>query len=745
MLNHKKTAALLMSLLICTSAPIYPTFADNDTNTAVSDEASPAESENKVSGDFTYSLTSSNTVCIEGCSSTAKDLVIPDTLDGITVTELGRMAFGSTEGRPYETITLPASIDYISADGPFSVCGRLREIKVDSSNNNYIAEDGVLYTKDKTEIICYPQQKEGSSYTISEGVKLIDKAAFYHSQLSEVKFPSTLVEIGPFAFGSCFNLTAADLSNTKTDYISTFGFSYCSALSDVKFPETLTEINGGAFAGCKMLTEITLPTKLQTIGQYCFVSTGLKKVEIPSSVTDIQYCAFGYSQSTTGEDIIDSDFLIIGEYGSAAYNYAFDSDADYDYKNDFRFQTPEQHKELSYLEGLTFLTSGDYQYAEIEGGAAIIYCFSEDSVINVPSELDGIKITEIYPAAFSEIKAEEINISEGITTIKKMAFMSCPNLKSVTLPQSVTLIEDNVFDDCAALESVDLGGAVTIGSQVFNYCTALKEITLSGNCTSIGGEDEDPFIYLENLKKINVSDGDGSYTSVDGILYSKDKSVIVHYPKGRTDKKFTVPKGVKAIGNDSFSINNHLEEVDLSHVETIGISAFENCGNLSSVKLSKNLKKVDSGAFYGCKNLKEIRLYTSDTEIGDFAFGYYYDESISNEDGTTGKSALVEGFKLYTKKSKDDTGVDYAEKNNIEAVTGTVDLFGKNIRKELLWVCGGGIFLLIAAFFGSLAIKKSHRKKASSLQINKEKKKTKKNPDENKKETDEKEKNKNEQ
>lgn len=743
MLRYKKSAALIMSLLICASAPAYTAFADNETTTVSEAEAAteapteeateaPAESDIKVSGDFSYSVTEEGTACIEKCSSNVDDLVIPETIDGYTVTEIGKRAFGTDDKKLFKTISLPATIDYISGNGPFAVCSLLTEIKVDSANENYISVDGVLYSKDMTELICYPSGKtDTSSYAIPEGVKKLHNSAFYVTELSEITFPSTLEEMGPFAVSSNRRLTKVDLSNTKLTEVSDYGFAYCNTLSDVTLPDSIININGAAFAGCVLLTEIVLPENLSTIAQYAFFNTGLEKIEIPSSVIEIEYCALGYTSNTAGMEIMNEDFVIVGEYGSAAHRYAYDTDSEYDYANNFTFRTYELQEELDYIEGLVFETCGDYQYAKIDGGAAIVFCASEEPVITVPAELNGVKITEIYPAAFSNCAASEIIVSEGIKTIRKTAFDSCANLKSITLPQSVETIEDYVFENCIYLEKIDLGGAVTIGGGVFNSCSSLKELIISGNCKSIGIEGENPYMHMTSLEKITVTkDGDGNYSSADGVLYNKDKSVLVHYPKGKTAKKYTVPEGVKEIFHDAFYGNTILEEVDLSDVEVIGISGFESCTNLSSVKLSKNLKKVEGGAFYDCTKLKEIRLRSSDTEIHEFAFGYYYDELLSNEDGSTGGSAIIDGFKLYTKKSKNDTGVDYAKANGIEAVTNTVDLFGKNIRKEILWICGGGIGLLTAALAGSLILKKSRNKKASSPA----KKKKEKNTENNEKE-----------
>lgn len=730
MFRYKKTAALIMSLLICASAPVCSAYADNETETVTESEAvaetetdDSAEPEIKVSGDFSYSLTEEGTACIEDCTSTVEDLVIPDKIDGYTVAELGSTALGSDDKQPFKTITIPATIEYISASGPFAVCPHLKEIKVDSKSEYFTAVDGVLYTKDMTEIVAFPSKHSEGTYTVPEGVKKVRGAAFYFNELEGVILPSTLEEIGKFAFSSNRRFKGVDLSNTKVQVISDYAFAYCNSLNSVKLPETLTEIKGGAFASCKSLKEIELPDSLTAVRQYAFFDTGLEMIRIPASVTEIDYCAFGYSYNSLGNETMNDSFIIIGEYASAAHTYAYDTDDEYEYENNFIFRTPELQDELDYFDGLVFETSGDFQYAEIEGGAAIVFCSSAESVVTVPAELDGVKITEIYPAAFSECTASEIIVSEGIKTIRKMAFDSNANVTSITLPQSVELIEDYAFENCVKLEKIDLGGAVTIAGGVFNSCTELKELIISGNCKNIGIEGENPYMHMTSLEKITVTDGgDGNYSSKDGVLYNKDKSVLVHYPKGKTAKKYTVPEGVKEIFHDAFYGNTVLEEVDLSDVEVIGESGFESCTNLSSVKLSKKLKRVEGGAFYDCTSLKQVRLRNSDAEIKEFSLGYFYDSAKENEDGSTGGSSIVDGFKLYTNKAKKDTGVDYAEANGIEAVTNTVDIFGKNIRKEILWIFGGGLGLLIAALAGSLIMKKSRNKKASSPSVKKNKK-----------------------
>ena len=726
MFKHKKVAAFILGLLISVSAvsPIYSAFAEGEEETSVTTEASGEESsEIIVSGEFSYSLTHDNTVCIEDCLSEEKNLVIPDTIDGIAVTELGKLAFGNDIGKPYETITLPASIEYISSDNPFSVCDSLTEVIVDSSNENYIAEDGVLFTKDKSKLVCYPQKKTGSSYSIPEGVSVLGEASIYNTQLSEITFPSTLTEIQYYALGNNSKLTSADLSKTAVSSIGLYAFTDCSSLSSVLLPDSLYEIAGAAFSRCKALSEITLPKNLGMIGQYAFIDTGLSKITVPDSVTEIGYSAFGYYLDSEGNETADSSFVIVGSYGSAAQKYATDKDTEYDYANSFEFRVPEQDEQITEQLSLEKRVFGDYEYAVVNGDAVITACVSGDTVLNVPSEIEGLTVIAVYPVAFTNCLSEEIILPETVTYIREMSFYSCANLKKITLPASLTEIGNNAFDNCTLLETVDTGGAVTIGQNVFLDCPSLKNLTISGNCTSIGAEDEEPFLYCSALESVTVTSGDGIYSSENGILYNKDKSTIILYPQAKTDKKYKAPKSVKEIGQSAFYHCKYLETADISGVEVLKDYAFEGCEKLKKVKLSKNLTQIGADAFYGCKALTSLRFYDKLTYIGEGAFGECYNENadtdnidpeITGTDESEPHDMLIEGFKIYA--DKESIAYEYAEKRNIPIVSGTVLFLGLNIHKGILFGGAGVIAALIAAFITKFIISKSKKKKSENKQ-----------------------------
>lgn len=707
-MKNKKTAAFLMSLLICASsafaaAPAVFAAIDDDESVSIEspdsdeDDDEEEESEEKFWGNFAYTVTEENTVSISYYKGEDKEITIPEEIDGMQVCEIAGKAF--VQNHWVEKITIPKTITYISTSNPFIAADMLREIIVDSENENYISEDGILYSKDKTELIAYPIGRDGSSFTVPEGVTKLGASAFACSKkLSDFKLPSSLKETNHHTFSMCYELESIDLSTTSLETIGIMDFYDCSKLKDVKFPKTLTKIDGAAFASCVSLENIELPDGLTSVGQNAFADTAMMKVVVPESVYEIGYCAFGYSKNLTPV----SGFVIVGVSGSWAQRYASDYDSEYDYKNEFEFRTLEQEEEYKEFEKLGVVTEGNFAYAIIDGNASIVrYLGTEDNIV-IPSVLGEAQVTSLYKSAFSGCTAVSITVPESITQIGEKAFAGCSNLVELNLKQNVESIGAEAFCDCISVEKITIGGACReIGESAFYGCLSLTEIAI--------GEGEG-----------------GDLSSKDGVLYNKDGSVLIAYPAGKADSKFTVPKGVREIRQFAFVLAVNLKEVTLTDVETLGACAFENCDSLSRVKLSKNLGSVGNYAFYGCTKLEGIRLYDNISEIGNMAFGFKYNENyeteieeyveaIENED-TDAKEpeedAPIEGFKIYA--SKDNTlAADYCTHYGIELVTGTVSLFGLNIDNALFYGILGVLGAVILAFIGIITGKSIKKKKAS--------------------------------
>ena len=135
-----------------------------------------------------------------------------------------------------------------------------------------------------------------------------------------------------------------------------------------------------------------------------------------------------------------------------------------------------------------------------------------------------------------------------VVSIRVSAFLGCSGLTSITLPESVTSIGGSAFKRCSGLTSITLPESVTsIGDYAFSYCSGLTTITLPESVTSIG---DCAFLGCANLEGIVVSEENLVYSSLDGVLYNKDKTELLKWP----DKKLsvTIPESVTSIGESAF-------------------------------------------------------------------------------------------------------------------------------------------------------------------------------------------------
>ena len=177
-----------------------------------------------------------------------ENLTIPDGVSFIGWYAFNRCAF--TE------ITIPTSVMLIE-DGAFSGCESLTAIKVDESNPNYKDVDGVLFSKDGTELINYPSGKQNSAYTIPNGTERIHYAACDRNKyINTVIFPDSVLTIGSAAYSECSNLQFISLGS-NVSAINGWAFSY-AGFAAVNIPNSVTFIDSTAFASCRNLTSITV-------------------------------------------------------------------------------------------------------------------------------------------------------------------------------------------------------------------------------------------------------------------------------------------------------------------------------------------------------------------------------------------------------------------------------------------------------------------------------------------------------
>lgn len=157
-----------------------------------------------------------------------------------------------------KNIIIPKSVIKID-EGAMNFPLNLESITVHEDNLSYTSLDGVLYTKNKNEIIKCPPNKNSTEIILPKEVeKIYDNAFNSCVALKSLEIPSNVKEIGDGAFFSCQGLTDIKLPST-IEVIGINTFFYCTSLKSVEIPNSVKLICRGAFHNCESLNEIKLP------------------------------------------------------------------------------------------------------------------------------------------------------------------------------------------------------------------------------------------------------------------------------------------------------------------------------------------------------------------------------------------------------------------------------------------------------------------------------------------------------
>lgn len=300
---------------------------------ALSTDTESSEAEERISGDYEYTVDENGDATITDYLGQDTEIVVPETLEGCTVVGLGSGAFALLD--TVTSITLPETLKTLS-DSCFYGTTALETIEVAEGNTAFQVQDGVLLSADGRDLYLYPPAMEGTSYTVPDGVLEIWSSSFSNTALTEVTFPDGLLYIDEWAFGWT-PLGSLELPDSLLE-IGQYAFAYCTDLTEVTFPDSLELIEAAAFAGDSALEQVTFSDAghLTEIQMAAFAGTAMREVTIPSSVTYIGFCAFGYEEDM--ETPVD-DFVIYGAVGSQAERYCTDEDSENNYSNNFTFQS----------------------------------------------------------------------------------------------------------------------------------------------------------------------------------------------------------------------------------------------------------------------------------------------------------------------------------------------------------------------------------------------------------------------
>ena len=384
----------------------------------------------------------------------------------------------------------------------------LTSIVVNIANTVYSSQDGVLYNKDRTVLICYPYAKSGG-FTIPDSVTSIGDEAFSNcSSLTSVTIPNSVTSIGSNAFSDCSSLPSVTIPNSLTS-IGDGAFYHCIRFTSIAIPDSVTSIGSNAFGECWSLTNVTIGNSVTSIGYAVFENCGLTSVTIPDSVTSIGSCAFAYCNRLTSVTIPNS----VTSIGSSAFKSC--------------------SRLISVTIGNKVKSIGSYAFERCTGLTSIVV----DSSNAVYSSQDGVLYNKTktiiirYPGG----KSGGFTIPNSVTSIGEAAFEHSYHLTSVTIPDSIISIGYRAFYACTSLTSVTVPNSVTnINDRVFYYCTGLTSVTIPVSVTFIGWG---AFESCSSLTKAYFLGNAPSMASQ--VFYKCASSFSVCYTAGRTG--FTNP------------------------------------------------------------------------------------------------------------------------------------------------------------------------------------------------------------
>ena len=506
-----------------------------------------------------------------------------------------------------------------------------------------------------------------------EKVTCIGEGAFWAcTTLTGVTIPGSVTSIRQYAFLGCFRLTSVMIPGSVTS-IGGEVFKACSNLTSVTISANIAKKNysveKGAFSDCPSLT------KVYFLGNY---PSGNVDSDVFSGTTNVtvfyQPQKTGWSSTFAGRPAVQLPFNYIVTVDGKASFCGFGS------ANSGALTIPNE--------------AGGYPVTDI-GSQAFAGCVGLTS-ITIPTNVTSIgvgaffgcagltsitipgNVTNIESYAFADcVGLRSVTMGHSLISIGTGAFSGCLGLTGITIPASAASIGDQAFDACSGLRSITgLGGVASIGGGAFSGCgglagmtipdsvthigwwafsdcTGLTEVSIPGNVAIIG---DYTFSGCADLMDISVAGANANYSSLDGVLFNKDKTALIRCPGGLKGD-YTVPAGVAAVESEAFSGCAGLASVTIpSSVTSIGGYAFEDCARLtaihvdpacanycspegvlfdnpittlihypsgkagSSYAVPPSVSNIGDGAFKGCAGLTEVAIPAGVASIGDNAF-----------------------------------------------------------------------------------------------------------------------------
>ncbi|MBE7079610.1 MAG: hypothetical protein E7371_00055 [Clostridiales bacterium] len=521
--------------------------------------------------------------------------------------------------------------------------------------------DDVLYDKDVTQILYYPDSKTSTTYNIPDGVLSISSNAFAGKPFTEISIPYSMTSIGEGAFKGCSSLKqvifrekpAGAPENTGLA-IADSAFENCSQLATLVLPSYTKTIGASAFMKSGISGEFVIPEGVTTIGagalQNCSKMTSIK---IPTTLTDLGVSTTDGLTMLNGCTNLESITVADGHA-----TYMTENGALYAHEGgvpNALIYCPRKYKFDESLNGkftVPYTVSIIYAYA-FNGNSDI----QELAFAAAPEGTTTSGLTIQTNAFAGAANLKRVTLGYGIATITANMFAGCTSLEYLFIPKSVTEIKANAFKGCSSLTelifeegagaelkipgqsssggyqgtSVGLSGLTglkvlrlpervkTINNYAFVGLTSLEELYLPLSVTTINADIFNKTSGCKNLKKLVIADvGEGQDPADYGLTIGT--YMFAYLP---ADCEWNLPSRTKAIGAYAFKGRDITSITIPENVTSIGNYAFQNCTSLTEINFAGNSKLATIGNYaFANTAITSFVVPATVTSIGEYAFAY---------------------------------------------------------------------------------------------------------------------------
>lgn len=344
---------------------------------------------------------------------------------------------------------------------------------------------------------------EGVEYEVT-GIK-----GYIQSEgVTSIAIPSSVANIGEFAFAYCTSLVSITVSEQNAVYSSKDG-----ALYDKN--QTVLYCVPRKWAG----TEFSVPSSVASIANFAFVyCNGLTSIKIPASVTTIGYAAFGDCTSLASIEIPAS----VTSIGMQTF------------QNCTSLISIELPSSLTNLENMVFSGCTGLTSITIPASVTSINAYAFENCTSLTSIEIPASVTDIGNDAFTGCSSlEAIKLSPSMTHLYNI-FSGCSSLKTIELPSSLISYDPFAFESCNNLVAINISednpyyssfdGVLYDKAQTNMKVIpqGLTEITIPPSVGTIY-----PIYDSPNLQSIHVSENNPYFSSINGVVYNKDQTQLI--------------------------------------------------------------------------------------------------------------------------------------------------------------------------------------------------------------------------